>query len=67
VKPALRLCTPAGTRAITRHAAAGMLRATRVLQQRRIGYSVVYSRRTGIVHCEGPRGDWQLEHVRGAA
>jgi hypothetical protein len=67
VKPALRLCTPTGSRAITRRAAAGMLRATRTLQQRRIGYSVVYSPRTGIVHGEGPRGDWQLEHVRGAA
>jgi hypothetical protein len=67
VKAALRLCTPTGTRAITRRAAAGMLRATRVLQQRHIGYSLVYSHRTGIVRGEGPRGDWQLEHVRGAA
>jgi len=67
VKPALRLSTPSGTRDITRRAAAGMLRATRTLQERRIGYSVVYSRRTGIVRGEGPRGDWQLEHDRGAA
>jgi hypothetical protein len=66
-KSTLRLCTPAGSRVITRRAAAGMLRATRILQQRHIGYSVVYSCRTGIVHGEGPRGDWQLEHVRGAA
>lgn len=67
MKPAVRLCTPTGSRAITRKAAAGMLRATRTLQERRIGYSVVYSRGTGIVRGEGPRGDWQLEHVRGAA
>lgn len=67
MKAPLRLCTPTGSRAITRRAAAGMLRATRALQQRRIGYTVVYSRRTGIVRGEGPRGDWQLEHVRGAA
>jgi hypothetical protein len=66
VKPALRLCTTAGSRAISRRAAAGMLRAARALQERRIGYSVAYSRRAGIVRGEGPRGDWQLEHVRGA-
>jgi hypothetical protein len=44
-----------------------MLRAARVLAARRIGYSVVYSRRAGIVRGEGPRGDWQIEHARGAA
>ena len=67
MKAAVRLCTPTGSRAITRKAAAGMLRATRTLQERRIGYSVIYARNTGIVRGEGPRGDWQLEHVRGAA
>lgn len=66
-KPHLHLCTASGSRAITRRAAAGMLRAARVLAARRIGYSVVYSRRAGIVRGEGPRGDWQLEHARGAA
>jgi len=66
-KATLRLCTASGSRAISRRAAAGMLRAARALAERRIGYSVVYSRRAGIVRGEGPRGDWQLEHGRGAA
>lgn len=66
-KPSLRLCTIGGSRAITRKAAAGMLRAARVLRDRRIGYSVAYSRRAGIVRGEGPHGDWQIEHARGAA
>ena len=66
-KPALRLCTIAGHRVITRSAAAGMVRAARTLQERRIGYSVTYSHRAGIVRGEGPQGDWQIEHMRGAA
>lgn len=66
-KPALRLCTAAGSREITRHAAASMVHAARVLRERRIGYSVAYSRTAGIVRGEGPRGDWQIEHARGAA
>lgn len=66
-KPALRLCTPAGSREITRPAAAGMLHAVRVLRDRRIGYSVAYSRKAGIVRGEGPRGYWQIEHARGVA
>lgn len=67
MRPALRLSTDGGSRPITRRAAAGMLRAARALQQRRIGYSVAYSRRAGIVCGEGPQGEWQLEHARGAA
>ncbi|CAN5859386.1 hypothetical protein BH11PSE13_BH11PSE13_12410 [soil metagenome] len=66
-KPQLHLCTVDGRRAISRRAAAGMVIAARVLQERRIGYSVAYSRRNGIVRGEGPQGDWQLEHVRSAA
>lgn len=66
-KPTLRICTASGSRAISRNAAAGMLRAARVLAERHIGYSVAYSRRAGIVRGEGPQGDWQLEHARGAA
>lgn len=66
-KRALRLCTTSGSREITRQAAAGMLRAARVLRDRRIGYSLAYSARAGIVRGEGPRGVWQLEHARGAA
>lgn len=66
-KPTLRLCTIAGSRGITRKAAAGMVRAARVLRDRRIGYSVAYSRRAGIVRGEGPRGDWQIEHAGAAA
>lgn len=67
MKASVRLCTSSGSRDISRKAAAGMLRATRTLQERRIGYSVVYSRSTGVVRGESPRGEWQLEHVRGAA
>jgi len=66
-KPNLRLCTVAGSRSITRRAAAGMLRAARLLRDRRIGYSVAYSQRAGIVRGEGPQGDWQIEHARSAA
>lgn len=66
-KPALRLCTVSGSRAITRAAAAGMLRAARLLSGRQLGYSVAFSRRAGIVRGEGPRGEWQIEHARGAA
>lgn len=66
-KPALRLCTVAGSREITRRAAASFLRAARMLRDRRIGYSVAYSRQAGIVRGEGPRGDWQIEHARGVA
>lgn len=66
-KPALRLCTAAGSREITRRAAAGFVRAARILSKRRIGYSVAYSRQVGIVRGEGPRGDWQIEHARGVA
>lgn len=66
-KPALRLCTTSGSRAITRKAAAGMLVAVRTLAQRGLGYTVAYSPRAGIVRGEGPRGDWQIEHARGAA
>jgi hypothetical protein len=66
-KPSLRLCTTGGSRQITRKAAAGMVRAARVLRERRIGYDVVYSHRAGIVRGEGPQGDWQIEHTRGAA
>lgn len=66
-KPVLRLCTAAGKRAISRKAAAGMVLAARFLRERRIGYSVAYSQRAGIVRGEGPRGDWQIEHARGAA
>ncbi len=66
-KPALRLCTTRGSRLISRRAAAGMVRAARVLRERRIGYDVVYSPRAGIVRGEGPQGDWQIEHTRGAA
>lgn len=66
-KPALRLCTTGVSRVITRKAAAGMVRAARVLRDRRIGYSVAYSQRAGIVRGEGPHGDWQIEHARGAA
>ena len=44
-----------------------MLRAARTLRERRIGYSVAYSRKAGIVRGEGPRGDWQIEHARGVA
>ena len=67
MKPALRLCTASGARPISRRAAAGMLRAARILQQRDARYSLAYSRRGGIVRGEGPTGDWQLEHARGAA
>lgn len=66
-KPSLRLCTIGGSRPITRKAAAGMLRAARVLRDRRIGYSLAYGHRAGIVRGEGPQGNWQLEHARGAA
>ncbi len=66
MKPALRLCTIAGSREITRKAAAGMVRAARVLRDRRIGYSVAYSHRAGIVRGEGPQGDWQIEHAAAA-
>ncbi|WP_147400495.1 hypothetical protein [Acidovorax cavernicola] len=66
-KPSLRLCTASGSRPISRQAAAGMVRAARVLRERRIGYDVAYSRHTGIVRGEGPHGDWQLEHSRGFA
>jgi hypothetical protein len=63
-KPSLRLCTASGSRPISRQAAAGMVRAARVLRARRIGYEVVYSHRAGIVRGEGPQGDWQIEHAR---
>jgi hypothetical protein len=66
-KPLLHLHTATGSRPITRRAAAGMLRAARLLQERRIGYSVAYNHRAGIVRGEGPQGEWQLEHARGAA
>lgn len=66
-KPALMLCVIGASRPITRTAAAGMLRAARVLRDRHIGYSVAYCRQAGIVRGEGPRGDWQIEHARGAA
>lgn len=66
-KPSLRLCTVSGSRPISRQAAAGMVRAARVLRERRIGYDVVYSHRAGIVRGEGPQGDWQIEHTRGVA
>lgn len=66
-KPGLRLWTDSGSRSISRRAAAGMVRAARILATRRLGYSVAYSRRTGIVRGEGPQGDWHLEHARGAA
>lgn len=67
IKPALRLCTTSGTRPISRRAAAGMLRAARILQHRDARYSLAYGRGAGIVRGEGPTGDWQLEHARGAA
>jgi hypothetical protein len=67
MKPALCLCTRAGSRVISRRAAAGLLRAARLLQQRDARYTLTYGRRAGIVCGEGPTGDWQLEHARGAA
>lgn len=66
MKPALRLCTSAGSRSISRRAAAGMLRAARMLQRRDTRYSLSFGRRTGIVRGEGPTGEWQLEHARGS-
>lgn len=66
-KPALCLATGGASRSISRSAAAGMLLAARFLQARRLGYSVAYSIRAGIVQCEGPRGIWQIQHQRGAA
>lgn len=63
MKPALRLCTGAGSRTISRRAAAGMLRAARMLQQRDARYTMAFSRRAGIVRGEGPTGGWQLEHA----
>jgi len=65
MKPALNLCTSTGSRAISRRAAAGMLLAARMLQQRDPRYAMAYSRRTGIVRGEGPSGAWQLEHALG--
>jgi hypothetical protein len=67
MKPELRLCTGAGSRRISRRAAASLLRAARILQRRDARYTMAYSRRAGIVRGEGPTGDWQLEHARGAA
>ncbi|MEZ2293074.1 hypothetical protein [Variovorax sp. RCC_210] len=67
MKPVLRLSTTNGTRPISRRAAAGMLRAARILQHRDTRYSLTFGRRVGIVRGEGPTGDWQLEHARGAA
>ncbi|MDN4590234.1 hypothetical protein DBA29_17220 [Xenophilus aerolatus] len=67
MKAALQLCTVGAARPISRSAAAGMLRAARMLQQRGQGVTVAYSRLAGIVRGESRHGDWQIEHVRGAA